>query len=109
MAEDERRVEPRCLLVGSGAGTTPERIAEIEHRALKLERIGRAKPSRSFAEVLGKRKADSSEQQQEELSLKEVRRRALPRKGPRPSLVHPAHREVFGRNDEKRDPVVLKA
>ena len=50
--DSDRRVEPRTALVGSGSGTTPERIAEIRDRAEALEKIGRREPTRSFAKVM---------------------------------------------------------
>jgi hypothetical protein len=45
---------------------------------------------------------------EEELSEKEKRRRALPKRGPRPALVHPAQREVYGREEEEEETVILK-
>ncbi len=102
--EDDRRVEAKPTLVGRGSGTTPERIAEIQQRAAELERLGRRAPERSFAEVMGQTSLESDE----EPSEKEKKRRALPKKGPRPALVHPSQREVMGRGDEDDDPVILK-
>ncbi|OGQ84972.1 MAG: hypothetical protein A2289_12500 [Deltaproteobacteria bacterium RIFOXYA12_FULL_58_15] len=104
MGDDDNRVEPRLTLVGSGAGTTPERISEIEQRARQLEKASRPKPKKAFAAVMAKKVADLVS---EEVSDKEKRRRSLPKKGPRPSLVHPVQREVFGRDQNDED-VILK-
>jgi hypothetical protein len=106
MADDDRRVEAKETLVGRGCGTTPERIAEIERRAAEVEKLGRPEPVKSFAEVMGEKGAEA--EGEEELSEKETRLRALPKKGPRPALVHPSQREVCGREDEEEDPVILK-
>ncbi|MEE8408103.1 MAG: hypothetical protein V3T05_00730 [Myxococcota bacterium] len=103
---DDRRVEPRTSLVGRGIGTTPERIHEIQRRALEIEKLDRAKPTREFSAVMADVAAGMPDE--DELTEKEKKQRALPKKGPRPGLVHPSQRDVYGREDGEEDPVVLK-
>ncbi len=90
-------------MVGRGNATTPERIAELQQRAAEVERQSRPPPSRPFAQVLA-----TGQPAVRPESKKERRRKALPRRGPRPALVHPVQREVFGREDDVDEPVVLK-
>ena len=112
MADDgDRRVEPSVGLVGRGIGATPERINELQRRALEAEKLDRPKPAREFSAVMADVAADAPDPDEEELSLKEKKQRALPKKGPRPGLVHPSQRDVYGREregDEDEDPVILK-
>jgi hypothetical protein len=105
VADDDRRVEPRTVLVGRGSAATPEKIEEIRRRALEMEKLDRKKPAREFAAVI----ADLAEEtQDEDLSEKEKRQRALPKRGPRPGLLHPAQRDAYGREDDGEDPVIIK-
>jgi hypothetical protein len=106
MADDDRRIEAKGTLVGRGSGTTPERIAEIQRRAEQVEKLGRPPPTRSFGDIMEAKGA--APEGEEELSEKEKRRRALPKRGPRPALVHPAQREVYGREEEEEETVILK-
>jgi hypothetical protein len=108
MAEsDSGRVEPRPVLVGMGIGSTstPERIAEIEQRAKQVEKLTRPKPTEEFSQVLARRGSGRAAPQP---TVKEEKLQALPKRGPRPSLVHPAQREVFGRDVDEDETVVLK-
>ncbi len=106
MAEgDAGRVEPRTVLVGMGNSATPERIAELERRAQEVERRTRKKPLRSFSQVLAQHGKGAVEAP---LSPKDEKYNALPKRGPRPSLLHPAQRDAFGREEEALEPVVLK-
>lgn len=102
---DSRRVEPRTTLVGIGMGVTPERIAEIEHRRRELEKVSAARPERAFGEILSSR-GDGA--QVETPSVKQKKLQALPRKGPRPALVHPGQRQSYGREQASEDVVILK-
>ncbi|MBI3180321.1 MAG: hypothetical protein HYZ27_11710 [Deltaproteobacteria bacterium] len=104
MPDDDYRVEPRERLVGRGIGTTPERIDELRQQADAAARTTRKKPERSFAQVIdGAGQAAATP-----VTPKEKRRRALPKKGPRPSLAHPSQRDAYGREDESEEPVVVK-
>ncbi len=99
---DDRRVEPRTVLVGRGM-TTPERIAELEQRAKDAEKVSRGKPTRAFSDVLGSAPTSTPRV----LNKKEQRLAALPKKGPTPGLVHPGQREAFGRDGEDSDETVV--
>ncbi len=50
--DNEWRVEPRNILVGTGMGVTPERLEEIEARRIQSERLNRPAPERPFSAVL---------------------------------------------------------
>lgn len=103
--DDDRRVEPKGMLVGRGMGTTPERIDELRRRADEIAKSDRPKPAVPFARVLALRAKGAKEP---EPSAKEKRRRALPKKGPKPALVHPSQRETFGRSADDDDDIVIK-
>ena len=106
MADDgDRRVEPRTLLVGRGSGATPEKIADLQRRVDEVERAHQLPPAKSFSAVLAKASSDRSEG---ELSDKERKLGALPKTGPRPGLLHPSQRSMFGRVEETKDVIVLK-
>ena len=113
------RVEPKQMLVGRGMGTTPERLEEIQRRAKELERLRPAKPSRAFASLMTPQPKTESPivkvrgpgpnlvpEVNSGTSPKETRQKKLPKKGPRPSLLHPGQQQGFGR--EAADDVVLK-
>jgi hypothetical protein len=104
MADDDRRVEARLGLVGRGAGTTPERIAELEARARELGRLSKAKPTKSFGALVNVQPPVSPEKKKPARQRKERTLSATPR----PGLAHPGQRETFGREDVKDDTVVLK-
>jgi hypothetical protein len=99
MVDEDRRVEARETLMGRGNATTPERIAEIQRRSEELAKLGRAKPSRAFSQVMAATASD-----EEDSTGKEKKLRKLPKSGPRPALVHPSQREVYGTEDD----VILK-
>ena len=101
---DDRRVEPRTVLVGMGMGVTPERISELEERQQELEKLSRPKPNESFDKVMARRQGATAKPAR---ARKEEKRDTLPRQGPRPALVHPAQRDAYGRDDKDTD-VVLK-
>jgi hypothetical protein len=106
VADDDRRVEAKATLVGRGNASTPERIAELQRQAAEIERSRPAKPpSKPFAEVMA---ATAAERPAAAEPAKEKKRKSLPKKGPKPGLVHPAQREVCGREEEHDDEVVLK-
>ena len=104
MADDDRRVAPLPMVVAGGMTATAEGIAELERRRIKVERQRRPKPTKDFGAIL-KRKATEDE---EEPSEKEKRFAELPKKGPRPGLVHPSQRDAYGRDEESDEPVILK-
>ncbi len=105
MAEgDDRRVNPRTLLVGLGMGTTPERIAELQKRAAELEKLARKPPAEQFSGVLSRRAGAAPPKPR---SKKDEKREALPRAAPRAKLGTPSQRAAVGR-DEDDDPFVLK-
>jgi len=106
MADDDRRVVPKPMVVAGGMTATPEGIAELERRRIQNERIARPPPAKSFAAVLGKGRSEAREEP--EPSEKEKKLAALPKNGPRPALAHPSQRDTFGRADDSDDTVVLK-
>lgn len=110
MADDDRRVEPRTVLVGRGSGTTPERIDEIRRRAREVEKLGRNKPFRRFSTVIdglaGNRQ--KGKEGKEEPSEKEEKLGTQPKTGPRPGLLHPAQRDIYGREQGAKEPVIIK-
>ncbi len=99
---DERRVEPRTVLVGKGMGNTKERIEEIEQRVQKLEKSARKEPIEPFGVVLARRAASMEPAREQKEEGEGVRRR------PRPGFSHPAQREAFGRDEDGDEEVVLK-
>ncbi len=106
MAEyDDGRVEPKTVLVGMGMGVTPERLGEIEQRKKELEKLSRPKPTQAFGDVMARRRGRA---EPPPATAKERSRQALPKKGPRPALVHPAQRDAYGRVESEDEPVVLK-
>ena len=106
MAEnDGNRVESRLPTMGRGFGATPERIADIQQRAAELEKLNKPKPTESFQKVFSRRAGAKSAQEPTE---KEKRFKSLPKRGPVPGLVHPSLRDVYGRDGEADDNVVIK-
>ncbi len=108
MAEgDEWRVEARTVLTGRGMGVTPEKIAELQNRAAQMEKLNRPKPTQDFSKVLAKKTGSAPAPEPTE---KQQKYDALPKKGPRPRLLHPAQREEFGREDTatSSEPVIIK-
>ena len=91
MAEgDEGRVEAHLVLIGRGMGVTPEKIAELQQQAARMERLHRPRPSQEFGQVLAKKASDAP---QPEPTKKQ--------------LVHPAQRGAFGREETKADEAVI--
>ena len=93
------------MLVGRGLGTTPERIDELRRRAEEIARSNRPKPAVPFEKVLALA-ANGAEKAAP--SAKEKRRRALPKKGPKPALLHPSQRKTYGRDGDGDESVVIK-
>ena len=54
--DEQRRVEPRGAIVGSGMLTEPDRIRDLESEAARRERAWREAPKAKFGEVLPPRK-----------------------------------------------------
>lgn len=104
MADDDRRVEARLGLIGRGAGTTPERIAELEARARELDKLNKAKPTKSFAAMVN---TQAKPEDDKKKPARKKTEREL-KSTPRPGLAHPGQRQTFGREDAKDDTVVLK-
>ena len=102
MEGDDRRVEPRTVLIGRGVATDPQRLAELEARAKEMGKLNRPKPARSFSQVLAMGGHSSVEDKKKDSHEK------LPRRGPRPALVHPAQRKLYGRQPDDEERVVLK-
>jgi hypothetical protein len=102
---DDRRVEPKTVLVGMGMGSTPERLGELEQRRRELEKLSRPKPTEAFEQVMARGRGPAKVATS---SAKEQKRQALPRKGPRPGLVHPDQRDAYGRDEAAEKTVVLK-
>ncbi len=102
---DDRRVEPKTVLVGMGMGATPERLGEIEQRRRELEKLSRPRPTEAFEQVMARRRGKAKAAPP---SPKEQKRQGLPRRGPRPGLVHPDQRDACGRDDAADETVVLK-
>ncbi len=103
MADDNNRVELRLALAGRGFATTPERVQELQKQAERVEKLNRPKPEVSFASVLGQTKPVEAN-----VSEKDKRHAALPKKGPKPALAHPGQRETFGRDEVEDEFVVIK-
>lgn len=95
------RVETRVTLVGRGIGATPESIDELRKRARELEKLTRKKPTKRFGDLLG----DAEEAGDSERDV-EASPRSTP--APRPGLVHPSQRQVYGRDENSREAVILK-
>ncbi len=104
MADDDWRVEARLNLIGSGAGTTPERIAELQARARELEKIGR-KPTKSFGALVNN--VQPTEPSEDEKKRTRGKKPSELAKKPRPGLAHPGQRQTFGRDDEKNDESIV--
>lgn len=107
MPGGDDRVEPKTSLIGRGNGATPEHITELERRSREVEQTSRPQPQRSFAKVLAQR-GNQEKTDNEPVSAKQKRWQALPKKGPRPSLLHPAQRDAYGRSESETEPVVIK-
>ena len=105
MAEtDDQRVEARLGTIRGGLAASTDKIRELEARRLEFERRMRPAPTIRFSSLLrGKKKGG----EEEELSVKDSKLQSLPRKGPRPSPLHPKVRSDLGREEVDGD-VVLK-
>lgn len=104
MAEEDRRVEPRTVLVGRGSGTTPQRIEALRERQAMLEKSRRPAPKKAFAAVLGARKPSSEDEAPEEGASPAPKAA----EAPRPGLQHPSLRETFGRDKTPSVRVIIK-
>ena len=94
------------MIVTGGMIATPEGIAALQARLREIERSQRPEPTESFSKVLKRKKKD--DQNSEEQAEGEADTQAeLPAKGPKPALVHPSQRDVYGREKDD-EPVVLK-
>jgi hypothetical protein len=69
-----------------------------------MERMHRPKPSQPFSQVMAKKAADAPPP---EPTKKQQKLEALPKKGPRPQLAHPAQRDAFGREETKAGEAVI--
>ncbi|MEM6531501.1 MAG: hypothetical protein AAF654_02700 [Myxococcota bacterium] len=98
MSDD--RVETRVQLVGRGIGATPESIDQLRKRSRELEKLSRKKPTKKFGDLL---EGDDEEAVEEPAPEGDA---APP--GPRPGLVHPSQRQVYGRENRKGESVILK-
>jgi hypothetical protein len=106
MSDSDRRVVGKPMVVQGGMTATPEGIAELERQRARVERAAQPEPTTPFSAHLKKgRDAKSAEAV---LSEKEKKKQALPKKGPKPGMVHPAQRDVYGRDEESEDAIVLK-
>lgn len=97
--DNEWRVEPRNILVGTGMGVTPERLQEIEAQRVQSARVNRPAPERPFKEVLAAtiervaKEQDSSADED-----------ALPQKpSPGGGLLSAYQREILGMDDDETD------
>lgn len=101
MSDD--RVEPRVSRTGRGLGAMPEDIERIGKRRRAFLRASAPKPTRDFSSLLEVRDEDHSSSDgrpaEDQVQTDPV---------PRPGMVHPAQRYVFGRENGRGDPVVLK-
>ena len=88
---DDRRVEPRTVLVGMGMGVTPERISELEERQQELEKLSRPKPNESFDKVMARRQGATAKPAR---ARKEEKRDTLP-----PTAVTARIRTWFSKDD----------
>jgi hypothetical protein len=107
MAEDDRRVDGPRLLIGRSLGPSPEDIDNLQRRARDLEKSQKAPPKEAFAKVLRRGHSGQDTEKKEE-NENEMEAEAIPKKGPRPSLLHPSQRSSFGRSPDSDEPIVLK-
>lgn len=98
------RVELNLSFVGNGLQSTPEKIEQMQRRQQELERLQRPKTTAEFAKVLGEKSGAIPRI----LSKKEQKLRSLPKRGPKPGLVHPGQREVYSRDEQCENTIVLK-
>jgi hypothetical protein len=96
--DNEWRVEPRNILVGTGMGVTPERLEEIEARRIQSERLNRPPPERPFSAVL----SEAMERVAKEAAPDEGE--ALPLKPSRGGgLLSAYQREILGLDEEEEN------
>ena len=101
---DERRVEARLVMIGRGMGTSPERIRDLEQQQREIEKQNPPTPEEAFSKVLSRGHPSHARIP----TKKELATQALPQKGPRPALSHPAQRKTFGRDPSPTESIVLK-
>ncbi|MEL6544391.1 MAG: hypothetical protein AAFQ82_07180 [Myxococcota bacterium] len=92
------RVEPRLVLVGRGIGATPENIEGLQKRSRQMEKLTRKKPKTRFGDLVASDEGESEEAKEPDPTPK----------GPRPGLVHPSQRQVYGREGREDESVILK-
>ena len=100
---DDRRVEGRIGQVGSGYGATAERIAEIQQRAVQVEKLTRPRPSTAFSTLIQKKRDDSAKASPEEGLQEDEEKHPKSRIG----MAHPSQRATYGRSDEA-EPILIK-
>jgi hypothetical protein len=101
--EGDRRITAKTMLMGSGMGTTPERLAELQRRAAELDKLAKKAPAAAFASVLSQKGRAAPVAR----SKKDEKRDALPKKAPRQRLGTPAQRALVGQ-DGDTDPFIVK-
>jgi hypothetical protein len=106
MSDGDRRVSMKPLTVAGGMTATPEGIADLERRRAEIERTNRPPPTQPFSAHMKKKRAEQKAVDPV-VSEKEKKRQALPKKGPRPGMVHPAQRDVYGRDDEENEEAIV--
>lgn len=107
MAGNRDRIEVSVTLTGSGASATPERIASLQRQQIEQSRPDKATAAAAFASVM-RGKGGGSGKVPAKLSAKEEKQQALPKKGPKPGMVHPGLRDAFGRDEYDDGDVVVK-
>lgn len=107
MGQDDRRVDGPRLLIGRSLGPSPEDIDDLRRRQEEVQKSHKAPPKEAFAKVLSRGQPQQDPENKEEKPDSEEEEQK-PKKGPRPSLLHPSQRSSFGRTEESAEPIVLK-
>jgi hypothetical protein len=92
------RVEASLSTRNLGLNADPTRIDVLLRQRAQNEKINRPPPAESFSSILAKK------HQQPAPAVKEKKRAALPKKGPKPQLAPSTMRRVSERNED----VVIK-
>jgi len=98
-----RRIEPNRLNIGCGISSGADQIRTLQARIKESEKLNRPEPKTRFGSLINKKDVEEPE-----LTDKEKKLAALPKRGPSPGLSHPSLRKVFGRVEGADDSVVLK-
>ena len=99
------RIERHVSLTGRGMGASAERVAELARLQAEHDRVTRTRgPAGAFAAQIKSVRA----RKPPPVSAKDARTKALPEKGPTPSLAHPDQSDQFGRQFTSEQ-IVLKA